>query len=254
MRFAPTPQGTRALAFSETGGYRLKFPRAVGCEAMIVNTSGGVVGGDQLMLDAACEAGATASFSTQSADKIYRAQRDPARMVVNLDLGERAHLAWLPQETILFNGARIERRLNVTMAHDACLTLCEAVICGRSAMGEILQTGCFVDRWTIRRDGRLAYADAVRLEGDISERMMRRASGAGAQAFATILRVSPDAEHHVDAIRMILAECSLNWGVSAWDGLLAVRFCARDAALLRPWLVVVLKQFEDCAIPRIWSW
>ncbi len=254
VRFAPTPRGTRALAFSETGGYRLKFPRSEGCEAMIVNTGGGIAGGDGLVLDAVCEAGAKATISTQSAEKIYRAQHDPARIAVTLDVGEGSSLAWLPQETILFDGARLERRVDVTMAADATLTLCEAVVCGREAMGERMLSGLLADRWFIRRAGRLVYADAVRLEGAIADRMDRPAAGAGARAFATILRVSPDAAGHVDALRGMMADRTFDWGVSAWDGVLAVRLCARDAASLRRELFTVLAHFRDCAVPRIWSW
>ena len=254
MRFAPTPRGTRAVAFSETGGYRLKFPNGSGCEAMIVNTGGGIAGGDGLVLEAACEPGATATISTQSAEKIYRAQTDPARIAVDLSIGEGASLAWLPQETILFDGAKLERRVDVSMAADAKLTLCEAVICGRAAMGERMESGLLSDKWFIRRDGKLVYADSLRLDGAIADQLKRPASGNGAGAFATVLRVAPDAASFVDRLRERSADAALDWGVSAWDGVLAIRFCAKDAAVLRRELVMVLAHFSDCAVPRIWAW
>ncbi len=254
VRFAPTPRGTRAVGFSETGGYRLKFPRADGCEAMVVNTGGGVAGGDGLVLEAVCEPGAAATISTQSAEKIYRAQRDPARIAVDLAIGEGAALAWLPQETILFDGAKLERRVDVAMAEDAKLTLCEAVVCGRSAMGERMERGLLSDKWFVRRGGRLVYADCLRLEGDVAGRLDRPAAGGGGQAFATILRIAPDAAAHVDALRETLEGAALDWGVSAWDGVLAIRFSAKDAAVLRRELVKVLAHFSDCAVPRIWAW
>lgn len=254
LRFAPTPRGTKAVAFSETGGYRLKFPNGAGCEAMIVNTGGGIAGGDGLVLEAACEPGATATISTQSAEKIYRAQTDPARITVDLSIGEGAALAWLPQETILFDGAKLERRVDVAMAADAKLTLCEAVICGRSAMGERMESGLLSDKWFIRRDGKLVHADCLRLDGAIADRMERSTAGKGARAFATILRVAPDAAAFVEPLRERLAAAPLDWGVSSWDGVLAVRLCAADAAALRRELVTVLAHFSDCAVPRIWAW
>jgi urease accessory protein len=254
VRFSPTPRGTRAAAFSETGGYRLKFPRAQGCEAMIVNTGGGIAGGDGLVIEAACETGAEATISTQSAEKIYRAQRDPARISVDLSIGPGAALAWLPQETILFDGARLERRVDIAMASDARLTLCEAVVCGRTAMGERMETGLLSDKWFVRRGGRLVFADCLRLDGAVASRLDRQAAGGGGHAFATILRIAPDAPAHVEPLRCALDGSGLDWGVSAWDGMLAVRFAATDASLLRRELVKVLSRFPDCAVPRIWAW
>jgi urease accessory protein len=252
-RFSATPRGTRAVDFAESGGYRLKFPHADGCEATLVNTGGGVTGGDHLAIDIALDDGAAVTVTTQSAEKIYRAQHDPARMSVQLSLGEQALLDWLPQETILFSGARLDRRLEVAMAGSARLTLCEMLVFGRAAMGEAMTAGRLSDRWLIRRDGALILAEALRLDGLIAATLARPAVGKGARAVSTFVHIAPDAEAHRSDIQEFFAECSCEAGVSAWDGILVVRLCADDAARLRRELFAFLIHFRRSALPRVWS-
>lgn len=252
--FAPTPRGTRALRLAESGGYRLMFPNSRRCEAMILNTAGGTAGGDGLDVDLTLERGAEATVSTQSAEKVYRAQTEPARARIRLTIGPGARLFWLPLESIIFNGAGLERRIEVDLAPDASLTMCEMTVLGRVAMGEEPTSIRIDDRWRFRRDGRLVHVEATRLEGNAAEILRGRALGAGARALATLLRFSNDGASLVDPLRDALDGRPIDWGVSHWNGLTAVRLAGTDAASVRRALVAALEISPDAEIPRVWGW
>jgi urease accessory protein len=171
---------TRVRRLYETGGPRLRFPKAREiCDGVIVNTAGGVVGGDEARLSFAAGAGARIALTTQSAEKIYRADGPPARIETMLKLEAGAALDWLPQETILFDRANLVRSLDVDMAADARLIACESVVFGRQAMGETCTSGAFRDRWRVRRAGKLIFAEDTRLESPAAL-LARPAIGAGA--------------------------------------------------------------------------
>ncbi|MFC7399723.1 urease accessory protein UreD [Chelatococcus sp. GCM10030263] len=240
------------MRIAESGGYRARFPRSEECEAVLINTGGGMAGGDRLAIDISLAAGAEAVVTTQAAEKIYRAQDLPTTISVSLDIGPESRLAWLPQETILFDGAAVERQLSVDMAGRASLTLAETVFFGRSAMGESLASGTFRDRWSIRRDGRLIWEERVSLARDIAATLARPAVGQGARAVATVLHITPDAEARLEDARALLETAGSECGASAWDGLLVLRFLAQDAAVLRRDLVRFLEGFRMRPMPRSW--
>ena len=149
---------TRIGRLYETGGLRLRFPKSADmCEAVVVNTAGGIVGGDSARLAFEAGAGAHVALTTQSAEKIYRSDGAQARMDVSLTLRENSTLDWLPQEAILFDQAFFTRNLRVDMAASAQLMLCESVVFGRLAMGEQCRRGAFGDRWRIFHGGKLIF-------------------------------------------------------------------------------------------------
>jgi urease accessory protein len=239
------------LVVAERGGYRVRFVRSG--EGVLINTGGGMTGGDRMRIDVAVEAGASAVLTTQAAEKIYRSDGPDTEIAAAIDLARGARLAWLPQEQILFDRSRLRRSLDVAMAGDAALTLVESVVFGRLAMGETVVSGLFRDRWRIRRDGRLVFAEDVRLDGPIAAILARKATGGGARAAATVLHVAPDAERRIEACRAMLAGSASECGVSAWDGMLVARFLSADPQALRTDLVRFLTSFRGEALPRSWQ-
>ena len=167
---------------------------------MFVNTAGGIAGGDRFDIDIAAGEGARLTLTTAAAEKVYRAPDAAAQLNIALKAEAGAHLGWLPQETILFDRARVSRRIDIDLAEDASLLLCEIVVFGRSAMGERMLQGEFVDRWRLRRGGRLVFAETVRLDGDIGEKLARPAVANGGVAIGTALIVPGD-EALVERIR-----------------------------------------------------
>lgn len=250
--FAAHGARTRVASLYETGGLRLRFPKAQDmCEAVMVNTAGGVVGGDHARLAFEAGEGAHVALTSQSAEKIYRSDGAQARVDVSLRLAAGAALEWLPQEAILFDRASFARTLDVDMAADAQLTVCESVVFGRLAMGERCAVGAFRDRWRIRRAEKLVFAEDVRLDPPAAL-LDRPALGGGARALATFLQVAPDAEARLDACRAVADESACEMGASAFDGILVARMASPSPEILRATIVNLFSRLLGRATPRVW--
>lgn len=245
----------------EAGFARVRFPlsgrRGRSLEAVMINTGGGLAGGDSAQTCLRAGRDAQLVVTTQAAEKVFRSDGAVSRIGVELAAEAGASLDWLPQATIVFDGARIERSIAADIAPDARLLLVEPVVLGRTARGERLSHGRLFDSWRIRRGGRLVYADGLQLDGDIASTLDRRATAGGWAAFATILLLAPDAEGRLEAVREALGLSdelpeNLDAGASAWDGMLSVRLLARDGAPLDSAIRRVVGALGVAEIPRIW--
>jgi urease accessory protein len=246
--------GSRRQRVREEGALRVRFPNAASrdlLEAVMVNTAGGMTGGDRFDIDIAVGPGAKLAMTTAAAEKIYRSLGPDTEINVRLDVAAGATLAWLPQETILFDQVRLRRAIEVDLAPDANLLLAEGVIFGRSAMGETLAHGHFFDRWRVRRGGSLVFAESLRLENAIAERLAQRAVAAGGVAIASVLKIPGDAAAAA-AIAAKHDDFAGEVGVSAWNGLALARLVAPDGAALRRDLIAVLTAFGNMPLPRLW--
>jgi urease accessory protein len=250
LSVAVTGAVTRRRQVYEDGPLRVRFPnsRARALEAMIVNTAGGIAGGDRHDLDIAVGDGATLSVTTAAAEKVYRSLGPPAEIAIKLAVGAGGRLSWLPQETILFDRARLTRRIDVELAGDATLVMAEAVVFGRAAMGEAVEQGAFTDRWRVRRDGRLVFAETMRLDGAIARMLAEPAVAGGGVAVATVLAAPGDAAMVERARGQTF--CG-EVGLSAWNGLAVARLCAKDGASLRRDLAAAITALGG-ALPRLW--
>jgi urease accessory protein len=244
---------TRRRQLHESGSLRVRFPspEAEGLSAVFVNTAGGVAGGDRFDIDITAGEGTRLTLTTAAAEKVYRAPGEAAELNIALKAASGAHLAWLPQETILFDQARVSRRIDIELADDASLLLCEIVVFGRSAMGERMRRGEFVDRWRLRRGGKLVFAETMRLDGDIGEKLARSAVARGGAAIGTAL-IAPGDEVLVERIRALSETFGGEVGISCWNGFAMARFCAQDAARLRADMMAVLGRASGSALPRLW--
>jgi urease accessory protein len=244
---------TRRARVHEHGSLRVRCPGAPAAEleAVIVNTAGGVAGGDRFALDVTVDAGAQLVVTTAAAEKIYRTLEPAATIDVKLAVGAGAALDWLPQETILFDRCRLRRTIEVDLADDARLLLSEAIVFGRSGMGESIEDCVLFDRWRLRRNGRLIHAEGVRLDGAVAAKLARSAVAKGGVAVATVL-MSPGSDTAVDAVRAFDEQFRGEVGISFWNGLAVVRLCAADGAALRHDLVTVLSALRVAPLPRLW--
>ena len=245
---------TRRACVAEQGPLRVRCPGppAAELEAVIINTAGGVAGGDRLELEITVGAAARLVVTTAAAEKIYRTLEPDATIDVKLAVGAGATLAWLPQETILFDRARLERSIEIDVAADARLLVAEALVFGRSGMGEAVDDGRLLDRWRLRRAGMLIHAEATRLDGAIAARLAEPAVANGGVAVATVL-VLPADETVAAGLRALSGRFRGEVGVSAWNGLAVVRLCAADGAALRHDLGIVLTCVRGAPLPRLWS-
>ncbi|WP_019903380.1 urease accessory protein UreD [Methylobacterium sp. 77] len=250
--------GTHIADLSEAGPLRLRLPRhGEGvCEAVLLNTAGGIACGDRFRVEAEIGAGSHLVLTTTAAEKIYKSDGLSSEVGTKAVLAEGARLDWLPQETILFDRARLERRFEADLAADARLLAFEAVVFGRTARHERLETGLFRDAWRIRREGRLTYADSVAFDGPITALLQRTAIGGGARAMATLLDVSADAEAGLERFRAhldSLGSPGVDVAASAWNGNLVARFLSADPDAMRATAARVLSAYRGAPMPRVWQ-
>jgi urease accessory protein len=252
----PARGGHGVARLRQSGAAKILCPRNHvddAFEAVLLNTAGGLAGGDRLRWEAAAGRDAMLRVTTQTAERVYRSSSGDALVETCLRADAGATLEWLPQETILFDGSRLSRILSIDLAGDARLLAVEAIVLGRRAHGERVRCGSLRDHWRVRRAGRLIYADSVRADGDIAALLDRPGTLGGAQAFATLLLAGPD-RIPIDDLRAILPTGEgLEAGTSALPHVTLVRLIATDGDLLRPALAQLLFAVRGAALPRVWQ-
>lgn len=216
---------------------RVLFPRVAGDEpvtAVLLTTSGGLVGGDTLKIAVAVDKNARALVTTQAAEKIYRSAGPQARIETRLRVEPGAWLEWLPQETILFDRARLARRIRVEVEPTGRFLGGEVLVCGRTAYGESLREGSLLDRWDVFFGERLAWVDALRLDGDIEALLSGPAGFAGSHVLATIVYVAADAGARLQSARALLPQrAGLRVAATCIGEVLIVRWLGMDAFDMR---------------------
>lgn len=250
--------GTRIGRLYQQGCAKLRIPADRGngqLEAIMINTSGGMTGGDRM--DWRFEAGSSTALTltTQASEKIYRSSGGHAEAAIAVSAGRGARLAWLPQETILFDRSALRRRIEVDLGADAEALFVESLVVGRTAMGETIAGALseisFNDQWRVRREGRLQFAEAMSISGRPSDMLTRRAVTAGAAALATVLLVSPGAEGFLDRTRQLIGASG---GASFWNGNLLARIVAPNGYQLRKTLIPLIGCLSPCRIvPKVWA-
>jgi urease accessory protein len=240
---------------AQAGSGRVLFPHRVAAddalEAVIVNVGGGIAGGDRFEVSLAAQAGARLVASTQACEKVYRSDGRTAEVSTALAVAAGASLAWLPQETILFDRAKLARTLEVTLAATARCLVCDAVILGRHAMGESVTSAAFHDSWRVKRGGRLVFAEETRFDGDLAP--LAAPSGlAGRTGFATFVMAGPNLADRRDRARAMIERDGHEAGVSIVGDLLVCRLVAVSGITLRAGLSALVRELSDQEPPRVW--
>jgi len=247
---------TRLVESYQSGSAKLRFPNRrpeAALEAVLLNTAGGVTGGDHLAFTAIAGDGARAAIATQAAERIYRHSAGVARIDTTISVGAGATLDWLPQETILFDRSALARTLTADVHPTGRLLAIEEIVLGRTAMGESARDVIVTDSWRIHRGEKLVFADGLRLAGDAVTAMAGGATGNGAIAAATLVLVAPDAEAEIGTARNALADANGEAGVSAWNGMLVARLIAPTGQALRADLMRLIIALRRASMPRVWN-
>lgn len=245
---------TRLADLRQSGSLRALFPRPFGAAFPVVltNTSGGVTGGDDFAVRISLREGAAASVTTQAAERAYRAQPGETGAISNrLDVGAGARLHWLPQETILFEGSSLDRRLRADLAQGASAVIVEPLVFGRGAMGEELHAASFRDRIEIRREGRIVFLDQIRFDGDIAAELAHPATADGGCAMASLIFIDSEAAACLDRARALAGDGT---GISmVADDILVARLVAADGFALRQQLIPLIRLVTGDDLPRPWT-
>ncbi len=245
---------TRVRDLFQQGCAKMRLPRATtdrhGREVVLINSSGGVTGGDHLQWSLDVGEGAMLTATTQACEKIYRSNGDDGVTDINIRVRKNASMAWLPQETILFDEARLRRTINVDLDATSRFLMVEAVLFGRQAMAEAVTDGRLLDRWRIRQGGRLVHAEQMHLFGDIHAQMAVPAIGNDNLAFATIMLIASEAEGLLEPLRRVIGP---NGAVSYVNSKLIARLVAPDGYTLRRTLVPVIElAHHGGTVPKVW--
>ena len=219
-------------------------------EVVLINTAGGITGGDKLSVTVELKERVRATVTTQTAERVYKAGHDLGKVEVQLNLKQDSFLDWLPQETILFDKSALKRKITVNMHKTSKLFMVESIILGRSAMGETLTNNLFVDHWRILQENKLVYTESLKLSN--ASELSGLATLGENKALATLLYVAPNAEEKVQHMRALLEQCDLVSAASAWDGKLVTRLITDSPQRLRAALIFIISEFRKKQLPRVW--
>jgi len=254
--------GTRVKEVFQQSPLRILFPSTMAGaveEAVLVNTAGGIAGGDRLECGVTALANASIAVTSQAAEKVYRALTAPAHSATRLKVCEAAKLAWLPQETILFNWARLSRSTEIELTHGAELLALEWLVLGRAAHGEEIAGGHIAESWRVKRDGRLIWADSFRATEQTFPHLHRKALLSDCKAFGTLVYFGPHLDARLEFLRDIAPSLGCYCSMTSMSGLIIARFAARTSFEVRLALRGFLQQFggelggHPFRVPRMWS-
>ncbi len=245
---------TRLKSLYQQGNAKLRIPRcraANTAEAVMINTAGGMTGGDDLSWEFDAGPGTALSLTTQASEKVYRSLGGTAVTAVTVNAAEGSRLSWLPQETILFNRCRFQRTITAHLSSGSQALFVEPMVFGRAAMDENVTGGSIRDRWRICLDGTLLHAEDFSIDGNIAGSLKSAAIANGADAFATVLLISPEAEAFVEDARRIVGHTG---GASAWGGKLLIRLISANGYELRKKLSPIIELLDpQTAVPKLWT-
>ena len=239
--------------FYQSGSLKCLFPRSpeASLTAVTLNTAGGLTGGDVMTLDVDVAEQADLIMTTQAAERAYCAQPgEIARVATTIRVAEGARVAWLPQETLLYDKAALSRRLTVDLTGSAEALIVEPLVFGRTAMQERLTHLDLTDRIDVRRNGSYLVSDRTRLNGPAHAQLDAPAVADGAHALASVIWVSPKSLTLLKEIRDMLPASG---GASLLEeDCMILRCLAPDSHALRQVLVPILHRLTDRPLPRTW--
>jgi urease accessory protein len=255
-------KGTRIMDVFQRSPIRIMCPRTIDGtleEVVLVNTAGGITGGDRLETGVTALGNASIAVTSQAAEKVYRALDEPARITTTLKAYEVAKLAWLPQETIVFNRGRLRRETDIELSSTAELLALEWLVLGRAAHGEEMSGGQITDSWRVKRDDRLIWADSFRITDEIFPHLHRKPLLSNFRAVATLIYFGPALAARLEFLRDVVRSLECQCGATSVGGLIIVRFAAQVLYDLRLALQNFLEQFGrelgdgPFRAPKMWS-
>ncbi len=221
--------------------------------AIIVHPPGGVVGGDELRIDASVGAGAAAVISTPGAAKWYRANGHVSRQQLTLSVAGDAALEWLPQETIFFNEADVQLATTVDLQGNARFIGCDILCFGRRASGESFHSGRIRQQLRIERDGKPLWLEQGRLLGG-SAQMHSPLGLAGHSVCANLVAVGvPTSPSLMQAVRercTVVADGRGRFGATQMKSVLLVRYLGDSSEVARHVMLAAWQLLRPALLAR----
>ncbi|OAI14289.1 urease accessory protein UreD [Methylomonas koyamae] len=257
LEFAPRGDKTALVRRQHRGPLTVQrpfYPEGEVCHVYLLHPPGGVVAGDRLTINANAETAAQALITTPAAGKFYRSGGGEAQQTVNLMIADGASLEWLPQETIVYDGARLSANMRVDLAEQSRFIGWEITALGRPAAGEGFSDGHAELNWRIQRGGRLFYLERQHLD---AQAFQARWGLAGNSACGTMF-VYPATSLHLEAVQELIGD-EPNRGVTLIEGLLICRALDERADVLKGYFEKVWGLVrrdvvgKEVCLPRIWA-
>jgi len=255
-------EGNEIVDVFQQSPLRVIFPQVNGTgvkEAVLINTAGGIAGGDRLECEVTALMNASIAVTSQTAERVYRALDKPSRILTKLKVSDGAKLAWFPQETIIFNWARLQRETRIEISPGAELVALESLVFGRAAHGEQIVGGHLRDRWRVMQDGRLLWADTFHVGEEVFPHLNRRALLGNCKAIATLIFFGPELAKRLDLLRSVSVSLDCLCATTSVNGLIIVRLAAETSANLKFALRTLLNEVEPefgagpFRVPKMWS-
>jgi len=255
-------EGNEIVDVFQQSPLRVIFPRIGGTavkEAVLINTAGGIAGGDRLECEVTASGDASIAITSQTAERVYRALDEPARILTRLNVSDGAKLAWFPQETIIFNWARLHRETRIEISPGAELVALESLVFGRAAHGEQIVGGHLKDRWRVMQDGRLLWADTFHVGEEVFPHLNRSALLGNCKAIATLVFFGPELDKRLELLRSVSVSLDCLCAATSVNGLIIVRLAAETSSNLKFALRTLLNGVGPefgagpFRVPKMWS-
>ncbi len=231
------------------------------CQTILLHPPSGIAGGDRLHIAVNVGPEAHAQITTPGAGKWYRSGGEEASQTLDFTVGADAILEWLPQETIVFDGARSRMETRVQLGAGSRYFGWEILCLGRSASGERFANG-FIDLHTrIERNGQPLWLERGHIEGN-DPLLASRAGWAGASIGGTLLATLPseiEIAPLLEACRAIAPRDDAEHAMTALPGLLVGRYLGHNSEAARNWFAALWETLRPRLLgrpaltPRIWN-
>jgi urease accessory protein len=234
------------------------YPEGELAHVYILHPPGGVVGGDRLRIDIDALPGAQVLATTPGSGKFYLSTGPWARLEQTLTVKAGASLEWLPQENILFAGARLHACTTIEVEDDGCFIGWDLTSFGRVSRGERFTDGMFFSRLVFKHDQQLLLVENQRV---FDQRSLEAAAGLRDQSQQGTLLAFPCNDHALECVRAQLDVLDASpWSAATLiDRLLVVRALDNNGEVLQQrmrtlWQVVRPLLLDRPAVqPRIWA-
>tara|TARA_B110000037_G_scaffold81695_1_gene97314 strand:+ start:588 stop:1397 length:810 start_codon:yes stop_codon:yes gene_type:complete len=242
--------------FFQSGSAKVFYPKCHDKikELVLVNTAGGLTSGDKFSYKIDINNQSSVFVTTQTAERAYKGLENSSKIKVELSIDRFSNLYWIPQELILFNNCNLQRNINVNVNGSSNFLLAETTIFGRTAMGEYLEEGTFIDNWRIYENTKLLHAEALSLNGNIKEQLSKIASTNGGVAICNIFVCGKKFLHNENELKKyIINTDTVLLSHSAWNDKLLIRMVAQNAYDLKKIQKKILLCLSNNSLPKVWN-